>query len=144
MKPMLLLSCAGLLAGALFSGCLNLTPPASPVQSHGLTLAVESSRFVRVNWARFQMNHDELELAGAVSKQPNATTTAFSHLEVSFCDGAGTVLQTKAMAFVPHAVGDSRFSSPVGYFSLPLNALPEGTAGIVVRAIDQSAAGPGD
>lgn len=82
------------------------------------------------------MNHGILELAGAISKKSGASTTAFSHLDILFCDNSGKILQVKSMHFIPWSVGHSRFSSQMGYYSLKLEIAPEGTARIEVRAHD--------
>lgn len=128
--------------GGFLSGCLNLTPPATAAQSHGLTLETESSARVQVNGPRLQMNHGNLELAGSISKKPSASTAAFSHLDILFCDRSGAVVLTKPISFFPRMVGESRFSSKLGYYSLKLEPLPEDTARIEVRAHDAAIAVP--
>ena len=128
------------LAGLVSSGCSVLTRPASSERAHGLSVEAKSSKCVQINVAQFQMNHGQLELAGSISKSPSGNTTAFSHLEILFYDGAGAVLQTKSIAFAPRMVGDSRFSSKFGYFTMPVEPLPAGTVQIVVRAKDQAMA----
>lgn len=142
MKPTIRLAILATLAGLVLSGCLNLTPPATPKQPHGVVLEAASSARVRVNGARFQMNHGELELAGTIAKQPGASTAAFSHLDILFCDSAGTVIVTKPIRYFPRMVGESRFSSRVGYYNLKLEPLPEHTARITVRAHDADIAAP--
>lgn len=122
------------MAVSFLSGCLNLTPPATSAQSHGVALEAKSSARVQVNGPRFQMNHGELELAGSISKKPGASTVAFSHLDILFCDNSGAVIATKPISFFPRMVGESRFSSQLGYYSLKLEPLPDGTARIAVRA----------
>mgnify|MGYP001547671808 CR=1 FL=1 len=130
------------LAASVLSGCLNLTPPATAEQAHGVALAAESSARVQVNGPRFQMNDGELELAGTISKKPGASTAAFSHLDILFCNGSGAVIATKPISFFPRMVGESRFSSQLGYYSLKLDPLPDGTARIAVRAHDADIKAP--
>ena len=128
-----------LLLGAtsvIFAGCLNLTPPASPAQSRGLTLDAKSSANVQVNPPRLQMNHGMLELSGSITKRPGASSTAFSHLDILFCRSAGNVLETKLVQYIPKSVGHSRFSARNAYYSVNLGILPEGTARIEVHAHD--------
>jgi hypothetical protein len=70
MKSILSRTSFAALAAATLSGCLNLTPPATSEQSHGVALETASSARVQVNGPRFQMNHGVLELAGSASKKP--------------------------------------------------------------------------
>jgi len=133
MKPRLIF-CA--FVNGLLAGCLNFTPPASPIESHGLSLSARSSNSVQVSQPRFQMNHGVLELAGSVSRKPSAGTTAFSHLDILFYDVGGNLLQTRPIRFAPRSVGHSRFSSQSGYYSLRLDVFPEGTTEVAVRAHD--------
>ena len=130
------------LAGTFLSGCLNLTPPASTAQSHGLLLAAKSSAQVKVSGPWLQMNHGILELAGSVAKQPGATTTSFSHLDILFYGNSGQVLKVMPVRFTPQSVGHARFASRRGYYSLKLEELPEGTALIEVQAHDADISGP--
>lgn len=130
------------LLSAALSGCLNLTPPATAVQSHGLALGAVSSADVQVHGPWLQMNHGRLEIAGSIAKRFGASTTAFSHLDILFCDNAGRTLQVKPIRFVPRSVGHSRFASQRGYYSLNLDTLPQGTARIEVRAHDGNIASP--
>lgn len=142
MKTKTLLLIFSVSVGGFLSGCLNLTPPATAAQSHGLALATESSARVQVNGPRLQMNHGNLELAGSISKKPGASTAAFSHLDILFCDSSGAVIVTKPISFFPRMVGASRFSSQLGYYSLKLEPLLEGTARIAVRAHDGDITAP--
>jgi hypothetical protein len=124
------------IAGAFLSGCLNLTPPVSVAEAHGLMLSTKSSACVQVNGPRLQMNKGHLELAGSIAKKPGAGTTAFSHLDILFCDASGRIVQTKPIRFTPRSVGQSRFGSRLGYYSIKLEPLPDGTARIEVQAHD--------
>ncbi len=121
---------------AAFSGCASFAPPTTAAQSHGLMLDAKSSAQVKVSGPRLQMNHGTLELAGSISKQPGATSTSFSHLDILFRDVAGQVLQVKPVQFIPKSVGHSRFGAKKGAYSLELEALPEGTVRIEVQAHD--------
>lgn len=127
---------------AAFTGCVSLTPPATAAQSHGLILSATSSVRVKVTGPRLQMNRGTLELAGSVAKQPNATSTSFSHLDILFRDATGQVLQTKPVQFVPQSVGHSRFGRQRGNYSLKLENLPEGTARVEVKAHDEDITAP--
>jgi hypothetical protein len=142
MKPTMRWAIPAALVASVLSGCLNLTPPATAEQSHGVALDAESSARVQVHGPRFQMNHGDLELAGTISSKPGASTAAFSHLDILFYDGKGTVIVTKPLSFFPRMVGESRFSSRVGYYSLKLEPLPNGTAKISVRGHDGAIAAP--
>jgi hypothetical protein len=144
MKPTIRWAIPATLAASVLSGCLNLTPPATPGQSHGVALNAVSSARVQVNGPRFQMNHGDLELAGTISKKPGASTTAFSHLDILFYDRNGAVIVTKLLSFFPRMVGESRLSSRFGYYSLKLEPLPQGTAKISVRGDDGTIAAPHD
>lgn len=128
--------------GAALSGCSSLTLPATTAQSHGLMLVARSSARVKVSDPRLQMNHGVLELAGSIAKQPGATFTSFSHLDVLFRDDSGRVLQVKPVQFAPRSVGHSRFASKKGYYALKLENLPEGTARIEVQAHDADLTSP--
>lgn len=136
MKSILSRTSFAALAAATLSGCLNLTPPATSEQSDGVALETASSARVQVNGPRFQMNHGVLELAGSVSKKPGGGSTAFSHLDILFYDRAGAIVQTKPVAFFPRSIGESRFSSRLGYYAVKLETLPEGTTRIAVLAHD--------
>lgn len=127
---------------AALSGCANLTPPATAAQSHGLILDATSSVRVKVTDPRLQMNRGALEVAGSIAKQPNATSTSFSHLDILFRDASGQVLQIKPVQFAPRSVGHSRFASQRGYYALKLENLPEGTTRIEVQAHDEGIATP--
>lgn len=124
------------LGSSLLSGCLALTPPATPAESRGLTVAAKSSRQVLVHGPRLQMNGGHLELAGQVAKQPFAATTAFSHLDVVFFDRDAAIVATKPIRFVPRSVGQSRLSARVAYYRLNLDSVPEGAVSIEVQAHD--------
>ena len=142
MKTLKPLAAISAIAGAFLSGCLNFTPPASAAEAHGLTLAAKSSAHVQVNGPRLQMNQGNLELAGSIAKKPWASTTAFSHLDILFCDASGRIVQTKPIRFMPRSVGLSRFGSRLGYYALALEPLPKGTARIEVDAHDGDIAAP--
>ncbi|HVZ64184.1 MAG TPA: hypothetical protein VG838_06860 [Opitutaceae bacterium] len=142
MKTTRLSALAFIFGGVFLSGCLNLTRPATAVQSHGLALEVTSSAQVQVNGPRFQINHGELELAGTIAKKPGASTTAFSHLDILFYDQAGTVVLDKPIHFSPQSLGHSRHGGRVGYYSLKLEPLPQSVTRIEVRAHDGSIAAP--
>lgn len=132
---------AAWLSAALL-GCASLTLPASAAQSHGLLLDAKSSARVKVAGPRLQMNRGVLELAGSITKQPSATFTSFSHLDILFRDASGQVLQVKPLQFAPRSVGHSRFASKTGHYALRLDNLPEGTARIEVQAHDGDIATP--
>jgi|GEM_PF-931146 len=132
MKPMNRLGMVVAIGSAFLSGCLNLTPPASTAEARGLT----PSASVQVNGPRLQMNKGKLEFAGIVAKKPGASITAFSHLDILFCDALGRVVQTTPFEFVSGSVGLSRHSGRLGYYSLTLEPLPGGTAPIEVVAHD--------
>ncbi|HVT71944.1 MAG TPA: hypothetical protein VHD61_02330 [Lacunisphaera sp.] len=136
MKSKIPLSLLSALAALLLCGCISLTPPASAAESHGVALGAKSSAKIHVYEPRLQMNNGRLELAGSVAKAPGASSTAFSHLDVFFRDAAGRTLQEKPISFAPQSVGHSRFFSRLGYYSLRLEPLPEGTARIEVQAHD--------
>ena len=142
MKITNIVALGSVLVGSLLTGCLNLTPPASSVESHGLTLGVKSSPSVQVNGPRLQMNRGILELAGSISKASGASTTAFSHVDILFRDASGNILQTKPVRFAPQSVGHSRFARRTGYYSLTLEPLPEGTTRIEVQAHDGDITAP--
>ena len=137
----LLMIIAASLSVAL-SGCASFTPPATAAQSHGLTLDAASSARVKVAAPRLQMNRGALELAGSITKQPNATFTSFSHIDILLCDASGRVLWVKPVQFAPRSVGHSRFASQRGYYTLKLENLPEGTARIKVQAHDEQITAP--
>jgi hypothetical protein len=136
MKPMNRLGMVAAIGSAFLTGCLNMTPPASTAEAHGLTLAAKPSASVQVNGPRLQMNKGKLELAGTIAKKPGASTTAFSHLDIVFRDASGRLVQTKPVEFIPRSVGESRMGSRLGYYSLSLETLPEGTTRIEVQAHD--------
>lgn len=142
MKTSKLLVIISASVAGFLSGCLNLTPPATPAQAHGLMLEAKSSVQVQVNGPRLQMNHGELELAGSISKQSGASTTAFSHLDILFYDSAEAIVLTKPISFAPRTVGGSRHSARTGYYSLKLEPLPKGTVRIAVRAHDADIEAP--
>ena len=136
------LSIVPVMVSAILTGCVNLTPPASAVESQGLTLEAKASANVQVNGPRLQMNRGILELAGSISKKSGSGTTAFSHVDILFCDAVGHIIETKPLRFAPQSVGHSRLSSRMGYYSLSLQTLPGGTTRIVVQAHDAGFGGP--
>ncbi len=71
-----------------------------------------------------------------------AGVAAMLTLKKLFCDNTGAVMQTKPLAYFPRMVGESRFSSRLGYYALKLAPFPEGTARIVVQAHDGNLAEP--
>jgi hypothetical protein len=135
-KPNKRLMLVAALLSAALSGCASSTPPATTAQSHGLMLDAKSSARVKVSGPSLQMNHGVLELVGSIAKQPSATFTSFSHLDVLFRDDSGRILQVKPVQFAPRSVGHSRFASKTGYYALTLENLPAGTARIEVQAHD--------
>lgn len=136
MKSLNRLGIAAVIGSICLSGCLNLTPPASTIEARGLTLSAKSSASVQVNGPRLQMNKGKLELAGTIAKKSGASSTAYSHLDIQFCDATGHVVLTKPVQFIPQSVGHSRFGSRLGYYSLSLELLPEATTTIQVQAHD--------
>ena len=132
-KPLMIVTT---LLGTGLAGCINLTPPATAAQARGLTVNSQSSPQVFVAGPRLQMNHGALELAGSIDKQPGASSTAFSHLDVFFCGNSGEILRVKPVRFTPQSVGHSRLGSRRGYYALKLEPLPEGTTKVEVRAHD--------
>lgn len=120
----------------ILMGCVNQTLPAPSFATHGLALETKSSRCIKVEGARFQISHGNLELAGSVARNIGAGTTAFSHLDVLFRDSSSRILQTKPIRFNPRSVGNSRFGSRRAYYSLNLDGLPAGTTHIEVQAHD--------
>jgi len=142
MKTKTLFAAGVALIGVSLSGCLNSVLPASPAQSHGLALEAKSSACVQVFGPRLQMNHGNLEIAGSVKKGFNAGTTAFSHLDILFCDSSGNAIKTTPIRFTPQSVGYSRFAPRFGYYALTLEPLPENASRIIVRGHDGYIAGP--
>lgn len=126
----------------LLAGCINLTPQAPASATHGLILEAKSSPKILVAGPRFQLNHGSLELAGTVSKQAGATSTAFSHLDILFYDHSGNVLQNRSIRFTPQSLGHSRFGSKRGFYALNLDELPAGTTRLEVRAHDADLTAP--
>lgn len=136
MKPRLLLFSGLALGGTFLSGCLALTPPATAVESRGLTVAARSSRQILVYGPRLQMNRGHLELAGQIAKQPTAFSTSFSHLDVQFLDDSGTLVATRPLQFSPRSVGQGRFSPRVAYYTLNLDSIPDHAVRVEVQAHD--------
>ena len=130
------------LGGLLLTGCLHLPPPAPPAQARDLVLAARSSASVKTVSPWLQLSQGGLELAGAVTKEPGAGSTAFSHLDILFCGRAGNILRNQPVRFAPRSVGHSRFSFQTGHYAVDLTNLPAGTVRIEVRAHDGNLLSP--
>lgn len=116
------------------AGCASVSlPPGAPV----VTLEPVPSQSVALYQPKLIEKDGRLMLDGWVYRQFGSATTALSHIDVAFLDASRRELRSELTRFAPP---DLRFGSHKmahrGHYTLPISAMPAGTATIQVRAHD--------
>lgn len=126
------LLCAVGLAGC---GSVPLPPEAAAV-----TLGRVPSKSVAVYQPKLVVKDGRLILDGWVYRRFGVQTTAQTHIDVAFLDAAGGELHSEVTYFTPRDIrrGGGHRMAPRGHYTLPIPAIPVGTATIQVRAHDSA------
>ena len=119
------------------AGCASVS---LPPEAAAVSLSPLSSKAVAVEQPKLSVRNGRLALDGWVSRQYGAWTTAGSHLDIAFVDGAGREIRREVTRFAPSVlqVGAGQRLQPRGHYSLPIEAMPPGTVAIQVRAHDSA------
>lgn len=116
------------------AGCasVRLAPEAAAV-----ALDPIPSRAVALYQPKLVEKDGRLMLDGWVYRQFGATTTAETHIDVAFLDATGRELRTEVIGFSPPDLRrGSHKMAHRGHYTVPISAMPTGTATIQVRAHD--------
>ena len=116
------------------AGCASVSlPPGAAV----VALEPVPSQSVALYQPKLVEKDGRLMLDGWVYRQFGAATTARSHIDVAFLDASRRELRSVLTRFAPP---DLRFGGHKmahrGHYTLPIPAMPAGTATIQVRAHD--------
>lgn len=125
-------------AGAIMvAGCASI-----PTQFGGTwPLPAERQSSAAVELARpiIKKEADGYLIAGFLSRQFGAATTAHSHVDVRFVGADGRVLKEEPVGFEPRELpARTRLQAPSAQYELRMRELPAGTTRIVVVADDQT------
>jgi len=116
------------------SGCASMSLP-----PEAATVALEPvpSKSVAIYRPKLVAKEGRLMLDGWVYRQFGATTTAATHLDVAFLDASGRELRSELTRFEPSSLrpGGHKMAHR-GHYTVPIPAMPAGTATIQVRAHD--------
>lgn len=126
-----------LFCAAGLSGCASVPlPPEAAV----VTLDRIPSKSVAVYQPKLVVKDGRLLLDGWVYRQFGAWTTTQTHIDVAFLDAAGRELRSEVTDFTPRDIrqGGGHRMAPRGHYTLPIAAMPAGTATIQVRAHDSA------
>lgn len=123
--------CSIVIGAVALTGCASVPPPAVP----GVSVVPVSSSLVGVLPPRLITKDGQLTLQGSVFKKVSGGTTVRTHLDVVFLDADKRPLAEDTATFAPRELhrGHRGFGGR-GHYSLPIPALPNGTAIIEVRA----------
>jgi hypothetical protein len=131
MKAIAVLLLAGL---AGLTGCATVT---RPPEAATVALQAESSSAVALYQPKLTTAQGQLVLDGWVYRQFGAETTARTHIDIAFLDGAGRELRRELTRFMPNDLRrGSHKMAHRGRYTLPITALPSGTTAIQIRAHD--------
>ena len=75
-----------------------------PLDVANVTLVPVPSAAVEVHRPKFRIKNGDLKLEGYVFRQPNAETTADSHIDLVFLNGAGRALRVDTTSFSPRSL----------------------------------------
>lgn len=127
--------CLGFAYGvAGVTGCASM---ALPPEVAAITLELTPSKSVAVYKPKFIVKDGLLLLDGWVHRQFGARTTTQTHIDVSFLDASGRELRTELTHFNPRDLRrGSHKMAHRGRYTLPIPAMPAGTATITVTAHD--------
>ena len=116
------------------AGCA--TAPLPP-EAAAVTLDRIPSKAVAVYQPKLVVKDRRLLLDGWVYRQFGAQTTAQTHIDVAFLDAGGRELRSELTHFQPRdlRMGGHKMAHR-GHYTLPIPAMPAGTATIQVRAHD--------
>lgn len=125
-----------LLGAAALAGCASVQKPSA---ASGITLNPVPSQSVALYQPKLVIKDGGLVLDGWVYRQFGSATTAQTHLDVAFLDTAGRELRSEVTRFAPSALrfGGHKMAHR-GHYTLPIPAMPAGTASIQVRAHDSA------
>ena len=115
-----------------FAGCATAVPSASSA----LVVTGVASETLGVLQPKLITKQGQLELIGWVYKKVGGPSTAATHLDVVFLDGADRTLSVKTVQFEPRILRHARPPAGRGRYMSTLDALPPGTVRIEVRAHD--------
>jgi hypothetical protein len=122
-------------------GAAGLTGCASvplPPEAASITLERTPSKSVAVYQPKLVVKDGQLLLDGWVYRQFGARTTTQTHIDVSFLDASGREVRTELTHFKPRDLRrGSHKMAHRGHYTLPIPAMPMGTATIKVRAHDE-------
>lgn len=119
---------------ATFSGCASVPLPPEAV---AVVLVPVPSKSVAIYQPKLVVKDGRLLLDGWVYRQFGAWTTTQSHLDIVFFDVAGRELRSEMTYYTPRDLrGGGHRMQPRGHYTLPISAMPVGTAKIEVRAHD--------
>lgn len=126
------LYCVFVAAG--LSGCSSMSLPHAAA---GVSLEPRPSQSVAVYRPKLVQKDGGLMLDGWVYRQFGASTTADTHIDVMFLDATGRELRSEVTRFAPSDLRrGSHKMAHRGHYTLPIPAMPAGTATIQVRAHD--------
>ncbi len=116
------------------AGCASVSqPPEAAV----IALEPIPSQSVAVYQPKLVQKDGRLMLDGWVYRQFGAATTARSHIDVAFLDASRRELRSELTRFTPPDLRrGSHKMAHRGHYTLPIPAMPAGTATIRVRAHD--------
>ncbi|HEX2851665.1 MAG TPA: hypothetical protein VHO24_00400 [Opitutaceae bacterium] len=120
------------LCGTGLTGCATATPSASSA----LVVTGVASETLGVLQPKLVSKQGQLELIGWVYKMVGGPSTAATHLDLVFLDGADRTLSVKTVQFEPRILRHARPPAGRGHYTFSLDALPPGTVRIEVRAHD--------
>lgn len=115
-------------------GCASVS---LPPEAAAVALEPISSQSVAVYQPKLVEKQGWLMLDGAVYRQFGASTTARTHIDVTFLDASRRELRSELTRFTPAELRrGSHKMAHRGRYTLPIPAMPDGTAIIQVRAHD--------
>ena len=125
------------LGAAGLAGCASVP---LPPEAAAVTLDRIPSKAVAVYQPKLVVKDGRLILDGWVYRQFGVQTTAQTHIDVAFLDAAGRELRSEVTYFAPRDIrrGGGHRMAPRGHYTLPIPAMPAGTATIQVRAHDSA------
>lgn len=116
------------------AGCASVP---LPPEAAAVTLDRIPSKSVAVYQPKLVVKDGRLLLDGWVYRQFGSQTTARSHIDIAFLDDSGRELRSEGTYFAPRdlRMGGHKMAHR-GHYTLPIPAMPAGTATIQVRAHD--------
>jgi hypothetical protein len=108
-----------------------------PPEAATIALDPIPSNSVALYQPKLVLKDGGLVLDGWVYRQFGASTTAGSHIDVTFLDATGRELRTELTHFTPSSLrrGGHKMAHR-GHYTVPIPSLPAGTATIQIRGHD--------